>query len=609
MRMTSSAFLTLALLAAFPLTAFADTVHMKNGSKYVGKVVREGDKAIVIETPDLGAIPLSRSDIDRIEKDEPVSDEAAKEGTDEATDQGTAEGEPRPAEGDEPGEDAGETAEDEPSTASARLNERFAARIVRTTAAKPDPKATNATKPKTSPRPGGARIAPAAGADTTAETTAEPDPEDEVTIGGVALAEMKPGSRLIVFQPPMRFGPAREVIEIGKRMVATLELAGTATAYLGVERPEGTERVPMRLADVKRHVEIKSPSSHARIIEGVSAGDWLRIVTRDGRRIEGRLRGYAGGGLEILTQGGEDETASTEPREGERPEDGGDAPAASGRAVVKVQDIVELDGFFKNKRIAGALEAVKEFEPIGIVLWPTGEEILGRYLATENGRILIDLDGDGAPDTNVRQNGPIAQILRLPARVRADATQYRGADWIKVHTSESFEDARVNRTFRGRIVGLTAHAVCLEVDGGAQVIAWDRALSVGRLNSQERNRLKRRGRSVPHADVRSDVSVVPGVPAEEAARLDEAGGISAISTGREISHVFVCAPFEGSVFGVRIGEKASQVAGDSELDFDVVVVPKRSGSTEMISDTLEGLRLVMLVDGAGKVSAVEISRR
>jgi hypothetical protein len=598
MRTPNTSLIALGLLLLVAASAAADTVRMKDGSSYDGKILSEDDKQVVIETADLGALPLGKDKIQSIEReaDKPAGDDGkpAGDGTGENGGDGTAEADGEQASGDD--------AAKEPTTASGRLNQRMSARIVRTTRARK----------------------PAAGAPEAGENETPKAAEDslEATIGGQALAELEPGADVIVFQPPAQFAPAPEVILIGKRTIATLEMAGTAAAYLKVNGPDGPQRIPMLLADVKRHVEIKTPSARARVIEGVSAGDWLRVHLIDGSVVQGRLKGYARGGLELF----DPDTAAKaptsvkapdeQPKDGEQPQEApANAPvvkAAAGRTVVAIHDIVTLDGFFNNKRVATALAQLKEGEPIGVVRFPDGVETLGRFVALEKGRILLDRTGDGAPDTEVWQDGPIAQIRRVPARVRREITQFRTEEWVRIQTNEYFEDARIDRTYRGKILGLTVDAICLEAEGGAIVVPLGRAHESKRLPAEERSVLKKRGREVAASKVTSDVTIVPGSPVAAAAELDEASGVSVITNGREVSHVFVSAPYTGSVFGVRLGETAVDEAKASELDFDIAVITKAGGiarASEMVSDTLEGLRVTMLLDSRGSISAIEISRR
>lgn len=569
MRRISHSLLALVLLTAAG-TASADTVKMKDGTVHEGKIVSESDTTLVIETAALGSIPLATAEIESIRRDEAKSADGAKDpapvadGPDETAkpvepDQPDSVEED---EGDEPA--AAEGTGGEEATASDRLARRFSARIVRTTRAR------------------------------TADLADKPveDEAPEATIGGRALSHVEAGTKVIVVQPPARFEAALEVIEIGKRQVGVLEMSGTATAWLKVEHGDTPRRVGLRLADVKRHVEIRSPSAHARVIEGVSPGDWLRVVLADGSSHQGRLGGYSAGGLELIDpEAKSEETAKT---------------------VVRVQDIVELDGFLRNKRVHQALEGLEEREYISILRWPTGEEIMGRFVTVEKDCILIDEDGDGSPDVRVNKEAPIAEIRRVPLRLRREVTQAGIGDWLRFETIERFEDAEVTRIHRGRIIGITPHAVCLEDEDGARVVPLARAARAARLPSDERNRLRKKGRFVPADSLSSDLPVLPGAPAASATTAVEGQGISALTSGRYVSHVFVAPPFMGRVFGISLGQDAVTAARKADLDFDTIVVPQQSPRepfrpTEMVSETVENMRFTLLVDAAGNVSAMELS--
>ena len=613
------------LVATVAFPSFADTVKMKDGTVHEGKITSESEIQIVIDLEDLGPLPLKRDNIESIEKDTPDAETDAEpvdaKDAEAKTDDEATETEPTL---EELAAEAERLRIEEERTASERLERRLSTRIVRSV------KARKKADPKAKKEPGKAR---------------------EATIGGRALSNVAAGTKVIVVQPPQQFTPAPEMIDIGRRQVGEMLMVGTATAWLGITTPEGVRREGLRLADVHRHVEIRSPSSHARILEGVSPGDWVLVITKDGRHFEGRLTGLASGGLRLQNPEGpveqvvkaagtdkttdktNDESAQDKPSEGENgegtaaadeasdgplegPPEGEKAPARStaGTAEVSVIDVVQLDGFLRSRNVHNALQSLEEREVFSVVRWPSGEEILGRFVALEKGRVLMDCDEDGAPDTEVHAEGPIAQVIRVPAHLRRDLKKTNIGDWMKFETIERYEDASITRIYRGKLIGVTPHAVCIEEPTGASIVHLDRVLRAERLPNNERNRLRKNGRERPASSVKSDLKVLPGSPASAAAEVNKVPGTSAITSGRKVSHVFVSAPYAGDVFGIRLGMDAVTSAQSSELDFDTIVVPrqlrlKSHRSTELISDSLEGVRITLLVDAAGNVSAMELSAR
>ena len=72
------ALLTLLAVSAGP--AMADAVHLKDGTVHEGKILSVTKECVVIETEELGPLPIQSGDIARIERDRgPMPEEDAPE--------------------------------------------------------------------------------------------------------------------------------------------------------------------------------------------------------------------------------------------------------------------------------------------------------------------------------------------------------------------------------------------------------------------------------------------------------------------------------------------------------------------------------------------------
>src|SRR5262245_16880605 len=59
----------LAVIVAFALTAHADELVTKSGTKYTGRIVSEDDSTVTIDTAALGRLNLAKADLAKVSRD------------------------------------------------------------------------------------------------------------------------------------------------------------------------------------------------------------------------------------------------------------------------------------------------------------------------------------------------------------------------------------------------------------------------------------------------------------------------------------------------------------------------------------------------------------
>jgi hypothetical protein len=430
--------------------------------------------------------------------------------------------------------------------------------------------------------------APEAGAP--AETAATKPERKENTIGGRVLGQVPKGTQVIVFQPPRPFEPAPGAIEIGKRTLATMQMAGSASAWLTTSGADGEERIAIRLADVKRHVEISSPQSLTRLFEGISEGDWVRLTTGSGEAVQGRLDGLDPDAVQL---------ACVDPERGAVPR------------TVPLETIVTVDGVIRDTAAELALTDVQPGELMAVTFWPSGDHVMGRHVDGPAGILSLDVDDDGVADRTVLREGPLAEVRRVPQRHRELALILRPGNVVRVTYRDDVPEASVRLTTLGAIESLTAFALAIR-DGDQAVIApFEGVSDLVLIEDDPAEEIERWKTRAPRSAAEAELSVLPGMTTEVAASAPLPEGISTVSDGSVITHVFVSAPFSDEVFGIRVGEPASQSVRRSSLRFDTRIVPRAvpgraPDPRQMISDSIEGLRIVLLADDLGVVTGIEI---
>lgn len=632
-----------AALAAASAEARAEEITTRSGTVYEGRLVSETSTHYVLETKDFGTLKIAKVDVvkapggatpkARAGGPAGTAGGAAKSGPD-TTAPAADRTQPLDPEAEAAAAaakaDADRRAAEEAAALDAqqRIERRKAAKIKRRTdpspagataepvaatptptptptpptdgpAADAPPAAANATDPAaesapaTPPAAGPAvratrpRTPRAARTDTArSDDTAPPAADDRSILGGALLAKTPVGSNVIVFEPPHPFDAAPAGIELGHRTYGQLAAVGTATASVAWSAGGAARRLPVRLADVQRHIEVKSPSQRMRMLEGIGQGDWLRIVSEDGSVASGRLVGL------------DDATARLA------------APGPDGSSVETPVDMtraVRLDGLMRNTTAHRALGETEPDEPVAVTLWPDGTLHVGRVTGHVPGLVRLDVDGDRVADVEIATEGPIGDVRRIPGAAREKMREVKTGDVVRVRGYEDFPDARVERTWTGPVRSVTAFALCIQLDDGAAVVPFDSLVSVDKIafdpyRNQEPHRV---------AADQAGIPVLPGVAATDAATVPK--GVSALTDGAAVTHVYVTPPFDGTVFGVRVGCGIDDALAGTDLAFATAVVPKQDSRgvrpREMISESVDGLRVVVYVTPQDVVSAVEISRR
>lgn len=641
-------------LAAVAGSARADEVRTRSGTVYEGRLVNETGTHYVLETRDLGTLRIAKADVVEVrgpgrESPKPPAAEQGPAAPKPAAGEKPAAGGdgPKAADGksgDAPPADPAEAAAQARARAEAerraaeeaaaldaaqRMERRRATKIRRRTDPIPSAAAPASGPPAAGapePPPAGPAAPPSPGTPATKAPTAsagsepaatgpagapprdgpvlrkvpsgatpavgatplpsDPESDDRPVLGGALLANVAPGTEVVLFEPPRKFEAAPGGIELGRRTFARLDAVGTASAWLEATIAGKPERLPVRLVDVQRHVEVKSPKHRVRMLEGVAQGDWVRLTLDDGAIVEGRLSGLDGTTVTLS------------------------APTEDGATVDRTADMtraVRLEGLLRNASAQKSLSETELDEPIALTTWPDGRMYVGRVVGHGTGTVRLDLDGDRAADAVIPLAAPLAEVRRIPGAAREKIREIKTGELVRVRGYEEYPDARIERSWTGPVESVTAFAICLRLDDGAAVVPFDSLVSLDKVLA---DLYRNQG---PHAVPveQAGLRVLPGMPPEEAGSAPP--GVSALNDGREVTHVYVAPPFEGSVFGVRVGCGVTEALSETDLEFTTEVLPKQDARgvrpKEMISESVDGLRVVVFVTPRDVVSAVEISRR
>lgn len=552
-------------ILALGATAAADEVVTKAGASYAGKIVAEDEQSVTVDSPALGRLRIARSEIASMKRDaesppaEPAPDAPPADSTE------PSEGGKEPAEGAAPAETKPETkAADEEASLSAEERDarRRASRIKRR---------TEPTKTAAAPKP------PA-------------EDEAKATLGGAQLAKTERGSWIVVFQPPRQFEAAPGGIQIGRRVYARLESVGSASAWLAVPMASGEENVPIRLSEVQRHASVRTGAPRiVRMIEGIDRGSWLRVRLADGTYVQGTLQGLQEGALTLGSLGADGQPVT---------------------ATVADDKIVEVDGLMRSTATRLTLAETTEGEAVALTLWPDGREVVGMLRARTESSVTISTV-DGVVET-IAVDGPIAEARRVPARWRPIVAGFGPTSVVHVRSVDEYSDARVERDLVGFVLGTTPHAITVDSADGVVVVPFDTVHSLEALEEEDRERLAAKPRK--KSERACHVPVLPGEPAAKAAGLDLAKGVVAVTDGTTVQHVLVARPFEGEVYGIRLGDTGAGVSEQTDLRFDTMVLPHRVPGAEerpmeMTSNSLASVRVTLLLDATGSVSAIELGAR
>jgi hypothetical protein len=562
--------LTVAALAA---SASADDVTTKTGAVYSGKIVSENDAAVVLDTPTLGRLKISRADIAKVRRDAP--------------DAAAAGGAAKPADATKPGDAKSPPAADKKTAEKKPVAEKKPAA---TAAAKPaDVDENGLTADERDERRRTAKIVRHTASTTAkpaAEAAAAAAPDAKATFGGSQLAQVAAESWIVVFQPPKPFEPAPAGLQIGRRIFARVESIGSASAWLAQPTAGVARRIAVGLADVQNHFVTTADAPRVRMLEGIDQGAWLRVRLDDGTTVQGSLKSVQNG-TATLTVPGVDGKSST----------------------IEVVDhrIVEIDGLVRSTASRFAIAEAAVGENVALTSWPDGREVVG--VLKERDEKLLTIESPDGVSTKFAVDGPIAELRRVPGKWRVLASNLDSKMHVHVKSAEEFPDARVERDVVGRVAAVTAYAVTLHTPEGMLVLPFESmtAFEAGDFEAVPTKPMKTSDRACK-------LPALPGDPDEKAKGVDPAGGVSVVSDGTVVKHVFVSAPFEGEVFGIRIHDRVAEALEKTDLRFDSTVAPRAGADVfakpaETTSNSLAGMRVTLVLDADQTVSAIEVAAR
>jgi hypothetical protein len=325
-----------------------------------------------------------------------------------------------------------------------------------------------------------------------------------------------------------------------------------------------------------------------KMIEGIDRGAWLRARLDDGTTVQGVLQAAQDGGLTLQR------------------------PAADGSpemVTVAEDKIIELDGLMRSTSTRLVLNDLVAGEPVALMLWPEGREVVG--VLKERTDLLLTVDTGDGPAVTVAVDGPVAEARRIPAKWRTIAGGFTTKTTAHAKSVDEFPDAHVEHDLIGAVVAVTAYSLALDTPDGVLVLPWETLTS---LAGSESGGEAAAAKAMKKSERSCRLSVRPGDAAEKAKGLDPETGVSAVTDGNVVRNVLVAAPFDGEVFGIHLGDTVDDAEDRTDLRFDTIVTPRRMGvvdakPAEMISHSLERVRVTLLLDAAGAVSAIELGAR
>jgi hypothetical protein len=322
------------------------------------------------------------------------------------------------------------------------------------------------------------------------------------------------------------------------------------------------------------------------MLEGIDQGAWLRVRLDDGVVLQGALKSVQNGIATLAQTGADGKPASID---------------------VIDRRIVEIDGLVRSTATRFAVAETAVGEHVAVTTWPDGREIVG-VLKERDAKALTVESADGRA-TKFAVDGPIAELHRVPGKWRVLASNLDPKMRIHAKSVEEFPDARVERDVVGRVAAVTAYALTLNTPEGLLVLPFESltAFEAGEFESVPTKPMK-------ESDRVCKLPALPGDPAEKAAGLDPNEGVSIVTDGTTVKHVFVSAPFAGEVFGIKIHDRVADAQERTDLRFDSTVAPRAGVDTfakpaETTSNSLAGMRVTLVLDANQTVSAIEVAAR
>ena len=583
---------TVLVVCALAAGARADDVVTKTGKTYSGTIVAEDENTVTVDTKALGPVKVAKVEIAKITR----AEAAKKDGAGGVAAKPAPAKEEAPAAGAAPAPDA-----DADAKANADAAAKAKAKAAADAAAKAKAEAEAATSAEERDRRRRAtRIVRRTDPVTTkaAEKTAAAEAEKEkekakeeeakATLSGAQLARVERGSWIVVVQPPKQVEGASGAIAIGRRTYARLESVGAASAWISLPMAAGDERMAIRLSDVQRHALVKGDASRvSRMVDGIDPGAWLRARLSDGTTAEGVLQEVKD---DAVTLARVESDGSLSPF---------DVPSAR---------LVEVDGLLRSNATRMTLADLAAGEPLAVTLWPEGRLVVGTV--TECNALCVTVRTQLGAIERISIEGPVAEARRVPLKWRDAVTSMGTKTLARVRCGDDYPDAHVERDLVGTVLAASAYAITVDTADGVIIVPYESVTTLefsGSDSGAEARPMKKSDRSC-------SVPVLPGDPASKAKGVDAASGVCAVTDGDVVRHVIVSRPFEGSVFGVRIGDRAVDAQEATDVHFDTVVVPRRKAGedprpAEMTSNSLEDMRVTLLLDAQGSVSAIELTAR
>lgn len=567
--------------------ARADDVVTKTGKTYSGTIVAEDETTVTVDTAALGPVKVNRVDIAKINKAKTAAKDAAGAAAKPADGKDGRDGK------DAKSGDAAQPARAAPSADADAVAKAKAKAAADAAAAKAKAEAEAALSAQERDRRRRAtrivrRTDPVAAKPAAAEVKPAPEEEAKATVSGAQLSGVERGSWIVVVQPPKQIEGASGAIAIGRRTYARLESVGAASASISLPMAAGDERVAIRLSDVQRHALVKADASRvSRMVDGIEPGAWLRARLSDGTCVEGVLHEVKDAALSLALV---EADGSLTPF---------DVPSSR---------LVEIDGLMRSNANRMMLADLAPGEPLAVTLWPDARQIVGTVV--ESNALCVTIRTTLGATEKLCIEGPVAEARRVPLKWRAEVTSLGPRAIARISCGEEFPDAHVERDLAGVVLAASAYAVTLDTPDGVIVAPYE---AINTLEVSDGDGSGTIAKPLKKSDRSCTVPVLPGDPASKAQGVDAASGVSALTDGDKVRHVIVSRPFEGSVFGVRIGDRAIDAQDATDIRFDTVVVPRRKlgeeRPAEMTSNSLEDMRVTLLLDASGSVSAIELTAR
>jgi hypothetical protein len=579
------------VVCSLAIGARADDVVTKTGKTYTGTIVAEDETTVTVDTPALGPVKVNRVDIAKVTKAKSPAKDAAGAAAKPAPAKDGKDAKPA-GDAKEPAAEAKPSADADAKSAADAAAKAKAKAAADTAAARAKVEAEAALSAQERDRRRRAtrivrRTDPAA-AKPVAETKPPAEEEAKATVSGAQLSGVERGSWIVVVQPPRQVEGASGAIAIGRRTYARLESVGAASASISLPMAAGDERVAIRLADVQRHALVKADASRvSRMIDGIEPGAWLRARLSDGTSVEGVLHEVKDTALSLARV---------------------EADGSLTPFDVPSNRLVEVDGLMRSNANRMMMADLAPGEPLAVTLWPDARQIVGTVV--ESNALCVTIRTTLGATEKLCIEGPVAEARRVPLKWRSEVTSLGPRAIAHLSCGEEFPDAHVERDLAGVVLAASAYAVTLDTPDGVIVAPYE---AINTLEVSDGDGSGSIAKPLKKSDRSCTVPVLPGDPASKAQGVDAASGVSALTDGDKVRHVIVSRPFEGSVFGVRIGDRAIEAQDATDIRFDTVVVPRRKlgeeRPAEMTSNSLEDMRVTLLLDASGSVSAIELTSR